>query len=32
VEINAEEKEGGTVCVEVSDESAEVYISADVGY
>lgn len=32
VKINANEKEGGTVCVEVSDKSSEVNISADVGY
>jgi len=32
VEVDTDEKEGCTVCMEISDESPEVNISTDVGY
>lgn len=31
MEVDADEEEGGSVCVEVSDESAELNVSAGVG-
>lgn len=30
--VNADEEEGSAVGMEVSDESSEVYVSADMGY
>lgn len=32
VEVNADKEEGGSVGVHVSDESAKIYISADMSY
>lgn len=32
VEVNADEKEGGSICVEVTDKSAVVNVAADMGY
>lgn len=30
--VNADKEEGGTVCMDASDESSVVYIPADVGH
>lgn len=32
MKVDADEEEGGSVGVDVSDESAEIYVSADMGH